>query len=358
MSETARALGQMVGREDVKMNPREEIVALLRGQVACPVISCLGQLGWIDRMLEGPFDVRDFGPSVDPRVFRSIMTYLRSMGLLQRTIDQRLTTTVVGQQVLRRYGAFCIINSYESYMQRVRSLLVPNGERKPQVDRLRNVIGSGALHTRKFFVPALDLLAAQPFTRVVDVGCGDGRFLLTCLERFPDASLLAVDLSPVAVEETSRRLRMLPSKPEVHGVVADGADVACWSQHLQRLATSRGSTLISLWFLVHEISHGEVQVVVDFFRRLHSLCPGATVLMGEVVRIHEDWLAFGKSESVLPELTLLHELSGQGLLSWAEWQQIADEIPYIIVNKRLFDHFRGPDDTTQPSSFVWCLDPR
>src|SRR5688572_19722769 len=34
-----------------KVNPREEIVSLLRGQVACPVISCLGQLGWIDRML-------------------------------------------------------------------------------------------------------------------------------------------------------------------------------------------------------------------------------------------------------------------------------------------------------------------
>jgi hypothetical protein len=45
-------------------------------------------------------------------------------------------------------------------------------------------------------------------------------------------------------------------------------------------------------------------------------------------------------------------------MTWAEWQEIPREILYTIVNKRLFEQFRDSDETTQPSSFVWCLHPR
>ena len=336
-------------------NPREAIIGLLRGQIACPLISCLGQLGWLERIMQGPFDLDSFGPGIDPKTLRSVMTYLTSIRLVSAQGDTTFTTTPLGAKVFRRYGAFCILHSYEDYLVRLRSLLVPDGSPRPRVDRLRNVVGSGALHDRKFFVPALELLGSEPYELIADVGCGNGQFLLGCLNRFPRASVVAIDLSAIAVEETVNRIGRASAETAITGVVADGADVAEWSAHLQPAGQRARRALVSLWFLVHEISQGDVRVVVDFFRTLHAHCPDATVLMGEVVRMPEDLLADNRSQSLLPELTLLHDLSGQGLLSWPQWQSVLREIPYAITRQRQFDVLVGPDGVSQPSSFVWCL---
>jgi len=335
------------------MNPREEIIGLLRGQVACPVISCLGELGWLERMTDTTFDHTSFVMNVDIKVFKSVMRYMASLQLVQRCDDGAgFVATPLGKTVFRRYGAFCILNSYEDHMHKLRSMLVPDGSRRAEVNRARNVIGSGALHERKFFVPALRLLDSSPCQFIADIGCGDGNFLHNCHRRFPEASILAVDLSSIAVEATLRRLR---ETARITGIVADGADIHAWSRHVPQ--ETGGGSLISMWFLVHEISRSDPQVVREFFHLLHEQCPDASVLMGEVVRIPPDILAHNRSASVLPELTLLHDLSRQGLLSWSEWQHIASRIPYTRAAELKFDLVCIPGDTQQPSSFVWWLTP-
>lgn len=45
----------------------------------------------------------------------------------------------------------------------------------------------------------LDLLAKEDFTSLVDVGCGDGRFLREVAQSYPDKQLLGVDVSERAI---------------------------------------------------------------------------------------------------------------------------------------------------------------
>lgn len=45
----------------------------------------------------------------------------------------------------------------------------------------------------------MDLVGAEPFDSLVDVGCGDGRLLREVAERFPEADMLGVDYSEHAV---------------------------------------------------------------------------------------------------------------------------------------------------------------
>jgi SAM-dependent methyltransferase len=338
------------------MTPREEIIALLRGQVAGPVISCLGELGWLQRMTEGPFDHQSFSEPIDSKVFGSVMTYLKALDLLEPEEGSSFSATALGRSVFRRYGAFCILNSYERYMQSLRGMLIPDSSGCPQVNRKRNVIGSGALHDKKFFLPALKLLSDTPCGFIADIGCGDGSFLSHGIERFPQAGVLGVDLSPVAVEETLKRLRDHFSHVIASGVVSDGADVESWSRHVPRKCEG-GPPLISLWFLVHEISRNDPRTVIDFFGRVREHCPDATVLMGEITRMPAPVLAQNRTTSVMPELTLLHDLSRQGLLSWDTWQDIVEQIPYRKTSEVTFDVIPGPDGRTRPSSFVWCLRP-
>jgi SAM-dependent methyltransferase len=337
------------------MNPREEIIMLLRGQLACPVISCLGELGWLDRMADGPFDHTSFPESLNPAAFRSVMQYLATLQLIDLEPD-RYRTTSLGARVFRRAGAFCILNSYESYMRQLRSLLLPDDTPSPEVCRKRNVIGSGAMHGRKFFVPALAMLEDQRYDVIADVGCGDGQFLSQCSEHFPEAQLLGIDLSPIAVEETLARLQHTRNPKSLRGITANGADIDDWSEHVLN-ACPHGLPLISMWFLLHEISQGRTDVVVEFFTKLHARCPRATLLIGEVVKHSVATLARYRSTSVLPELTLLHELSGQGLLSWDEWQEVARRVPYRISGQQVFDAFLLESGEIIPSNFIWKLTP-
>lgn len=69
-----------------------------------------------------------------------------------------------------------------------RSLLIPDRQRQLEV----------VLRVVRFHCP-------QP-RRIVDVGCGDGILLATLLESFPDACGVAVDFSPLMLEQARRRL--------------------------------------------------------------------------------------------------------------------------------------------------------
>jgi Methyltransferase domain len=340
-------------------NAREEIIALLRGQIACPLISTLGELGWLDTMAAGTFGHNSFPGPVDAGVFQAVMAYLAALQLVEgHGNDTGFRMTPLGRRVFKRYGTFCILNSYESYMRSLAALLIPDGSARPEVNRARNVIGSGAIHSRKFFEDAFQMLGDESYQMIVDVGCGDGKFLSGCMRIFPAAKLLAVDLSSTAVDQTMHRILHEEPARQIEGVVANGADISAWASGIDRAAESGARTLISCWFLIHEISRGEVGIVADYFAQLRRRCPRARVLVGEVVRLTQETLALNREGSVLPELTLLHDLSRQGLLQWDQWQQVAAEIPYARRAQRQFDVVQTETGASVPSSFIWYLEPR
>lgn len=346
-------------RTDVQRasSPREEIISLLRGQLACPVISCLEELGWLEHMLEAPFDHTTFPGAPDEAAFHSVMRYLTALQLLE--FGQGLyRVTALGTTVFRRSGAFCILHSYEAYTRQLRTLLLPDGTRRPEVSRRRNVLGSGVMHGRKFFKPALELLGNEQVDVIADVGCGDGEFLARCATSFPGAHLVGIDLSEVAVNVTRTRFQKAGQDTRFSGLIANGADIHAWVGPALALA-KHGRLLISMWFLLHEFSENRVHVVATFLRRLQHACPNAIVIIGEVVKHSAETLRLNRGSSVLPELTLVHELSGQGLLTWDQWQEVVARVPYQIERQLLFDELVPSDGgELMPSNFIWKLVPR
>ena len=208
------------------MNPRQEIVSLLRGYAACPVLSLLGEMGVLDRLLDGGCTVEAF-PAKAGAAAGDVLRYLEGLGLIRPESGVHhtaFTATPLGQAVFRRSGTFSLLHSYSDYFERLRNLLTGQGP-LPEVNRLRNVLGSGRLHARKFFPAALHVLDAIRPGAVADVGCGDGCFLSSALARCPGASGVAVDRSEVAVKTALDRLK----GRSVRGMVADGADVGAWA---------------------------------------------------------------------------------------------------------------------------------
>jgi SAM-dependent methyltransferase len=335
------------------LNPREELIALIRGFAACPVLSGLGERGLLDRMVRGPFTAADFPEVQNPALLDATLDYLVGLGLLAAD-GETYSATPLGRSVFDRFGACCLIYSYREYFERLPELLfAPPDVGRPAVDRRRNVLGSGQLHARKLFPTAYRFLAGRRVDRIIDVGCGDGHFLEGFLLDNPEAAAVGVDLSETAAAATRGRFaREAPGR--VGAVVADGADVAAWAA---AAPPANGRTVVSLWFVVHEFTGGKPARAVEFFRRLHEHFPGAEVVLGEIVRIPPEALAAAHRGSIMPEFMLFHALSGQGVLTWEQHREVLREIPYELVNEQTFDPVAAGEGEVVPSSFIWYLRP-
>jgi hypothetical protein len=342
------------------LNPREEIVSLLRGFFACPIITSLGKQGILDRFVEGPFTISDFPAIEDQELFQYVLEYLMNIGLLERDGQGSAATyrsTELGTKVYKRYGSFILLHSYRSVMYEMESLLFEGGTSRPQCDRLENVIGSGLTNGRKFFPRALDMLRTLDLRFIGDVGCGDGGFLSRVIEAFPEVDVVASDISDIAIKQTLKNLRSRFPQAHVSSVLTDAMNVELWAGEMaDRIRLVEGDAAISMWYLVHEISRKSVDRVVDFFGRIHSVCPRAHIIVGEIVNIDTSILSEKRHGSIMPEFLLFHDISGQGVLNWGQYQTILERIPYRLQADARFDLIET-DHGEVPTGFIWHLCP-
>lgn len=335
---------------------RGKLVALLRGYFACPVIATLGELDMAERMLEGDFSVADWDSSPHIEMISALFRYLHSIGLLTRGTTGEYALTAEGRTCVGRNGAFSLLMSYAEYFQELPTVLA-GGTTKPSVNRRRNVHGSGQLHSKKFFPAAFDLFSSSAPAAIIDIGCGDGRFLALARDRWPGLTAFGVDLSETAVEETKRRLGPMPDSGLV-AVAANGYEVATWSQATPESIRRSPGLVISMWFVGHEFSEGSPEKMVAFFSAVYANFPQAQVVLGEINNIPVKILAEDHDLSIMPEFLLFHELSGQGVLSWEMWLAILANIPYALIAERRFDEVRSSSGETIPASFIWLLEPK
>ena len=307
-------------------------------------------------MSESCFSCATF-PEAEPATTNSVFKYLAALGLLVERCEAagHYVASDLGRKVFARHGSFCILNSYQNFFQDLTSLLlVSNLGGKPVVNRFRNVLGSGQLHSRKFFSPALQMLAGRSFPFLVDLGCGNGQFLQQAIELKLARKLGGVDVSHVAVTATATKVGGARACVCLHAVEADAYVVSIWSK---KLPWYKEAGLFSLWFVLHEFSRSDPRVVLRFLREINSRYPSAELILGELVKLPDHALANNRTESIMPEFLFFHELSGQGVLSWPEWQEIRRTMPFQVVTERYLDSILVEDGTTLPSSFIWHLKP-
>lgn len=191
--------------------------------------------------------------------------------------------------------------------------------------------GSRQLHGKKFFPAALDCLQSNSPAVLIDIGCGDGAFLECICTRWPTLVTFGLDLSDTAV------------------AIARGRAVSSWSISVPPELRDTDSLVISMWFVGHEFSAGSIDVMVRFFQDLNRAFPKAKILLGEINNIAPSDLAHNRDLSIMPEYLLFHELSGQGVLAWADWQLILQQIPYRLEKECRFDDVTSASGATIPA---------
>jgi SAM-dependent methyltransferase len=343
-----------------RFNVKEELVLLVRGFFATPILSALARLGALDAMAaRSSFVAADFSDIPNTALLDAALRYLLRAGLLESVPEQDAgyRVTELGRQIFRRWSSFLPPHSYKDYMHHFfDDLQIADAHAQREVDRFENILGSGRTHER-YFPSLLSFIRRRiPCDTLVDVGCGDGQFLEHAMRALPATQAVGIDLSPVSVTATQARLQTtFPGRASLTAV-ANATDIASWSEAVARIGQS-SQLVISMWFVLHEISHRDPHLVEQFLIQVHRRYPTAHLVVGELVRNDAALLARRRKDSIMPEYLLFHDLSGQGPLTWREYRSVLAGIPYRLAFEQRFDELESPGSEKEPATFVWLLSP-
>ena len=342
-----------------KINPRSELIYLMRGFFSLPVIISLSQNNVLKKILTSQVNAEKFKKIKNKNFLNSMFNYLANLGILKKKISKgkvNFNVTILGKKILNRIGSFHLLNSYSPFISNINKILDQKSKTNIGCDREENVLGSGLTNGRKFFPKSFEFFKRDEFDIIADIGCGDGEYLSRSINYFSKADFFASDISQKALTECKKKLKTKTKR--ISFFRSDAYNVKKWSKILNKLTlNNKKRILITMWYVVHEISENDKHKIINFFKDIKKNCPNANILIGEIVNIDNLTLSKNRDISILPEFLFFHEISGQGVLKINDFNYIKRKIPYNLTNSYEFDHVKNKNKKI-PSAIIWHLSPK
>jgi SAM-dependent methyltransferase len=288
------------------------VFELFEGFALTSVLSSLQQAGVLERLQAGPIPadapcVQD-GPDALPL---ATLRYLAQRGLAHER-DGAFALTPRGEAICREVGYLVWLQGgYGDVLANLGAF--STGARRYGADIQRDgrwVAAGSALIGRDDVAPhATAVLERIAFHHVVDLGCGNARFLIAAAERF-GVTGFGIDLAPEACEDATAAIAQAGLTGRVSVRCGDAGDLA-------QIPELGEADLVVAFFLLHEIFEQGREALVSYLETLAGTMPtGAHMLVAEVQPAsgapYERWR---------PEFTLLHAIMRQQLLTTDGWHE-------------------------------------
>jgi len=285
------------------------VFELFEGFALTSVLSSLQQVGLLERLQAGPVpaDASDGADGLPLATLR----YLAQRGLAQER-DGRFALTPRGESICREVGYLVWLQG--GYGQVLASLgACSAGALTYGADVVRDgrwVAAGSALIGRDDVAPhATAVLERIAFGHVVDLGCGNARFLIGAAQRF-GVTGFGIDLAPEACEDATEAIEQAGLTGRVSVRCGDAGE-------LSAIPELREADLVVAFFLLHEIfEHGREALIAYLTTLADTMPPGAHMLVAEVQPA-----SGAPGERWRPEFTLLHAVMRQQLLSAQGWHE-------------------------------------
>jgi 2-ketoarginine methyltransferase len=255
-------------------------------------------------------------------LLRASLNHLRQRDLIRYEAG-RFTLSPYGTEVCADIGYLVwLVGGYGEPLRRLESFL---GTGRPYgVDYVRDgkwVAGGAALLGGKDMVPhARKLLQEIEFSDILDLGCGNARFLINACREF-DARGVGVDISTEACADAERAVA---EAGLVGRIVITEAD----ARALDEIEALSNTDLVVTFFLLHEILAQGMDVLVRYLTELRERLPrGAHLLAAEVEPPSDEADA---PQRFTPEFTYVHAMMEQTLLSAAGWTEAFERGGFTI----------------------------
>lgn len=280
---------------------------LFEGFALTSVLASLERAGLLARLEEG-------GVPGDPAegedgLMLASLRYLAQRGVVDET-DGVFTLSQRGREICKDKGylvwlqggyghVLSALGDFSTGAQRYGSDVVRDG---------RWVADGSALIGRDDVSPhATEVLSGIDFSHVVDLGCGNARFLIAAANRF-GVTGVGVDLAPEACEDAGQAISAAGLSDKITVRCGDAGD-------LDAIPELAEADLAVAFFLLHEIFEHGRDALMAYLRKLGSIMPrGAHMLVAEVQPA-----SGAADEKWRPEFTLLHAIMRQELLTAEGW---------------------------------------
>lgn len=296
---------------------------LFQGYAISSVLASLQMAGLLPELAGAGLSQQtiDANGGDNAKLLTASLRYLANRGLIQEE-GGVFTLTGYGADVSRDVGYLVwLVGGYGEPLRRVDAFL--GGTKRYGTDYPRDgrwVADGSAVIGKTDVVPdAMDLLGRHEFHTVLDLGCGNARFLSNVCKRFGSKGI-GVDLSPAACVEAGKVIAELGMEDQVRVEVGDAGE-------LDKVPGLEEVDLVVAFFLLHEILASGRDVLVDYLKNMSKqLPPGASFLIAEV----EPPTGAVSPEYFTPEFTYIHAIMRQFLYTAEDWTSALAEGGFAI----------------------------
>lgn len=338
-----------------RIKTRQKIISLLRGFYFLPIFLNLHKLGILSKFSNNHLVNINKLKYKNINFLKGILDYLVRLDLFERK-EGSYRVSKFGIFISKRIGTMYILNSYNKIINNFPANLKRVVNKNSWCERKDNIIGSGLIHIKKFFEPSLRLINLKKTNNFLDIGCGDGTFLNVVRKSNNNINILGCDLSYVSVKQAKKKLGF--KKKDKNIFQSNAINILSIKKKLRdnKVELDKNS-VISLWFLLHEISDNSTKVIINYLKQIKKNFPETPILIGEISKLNDKSIIEQKSASIMPEFMLFHELSGQGLLSEKQYLSIFQKSSYRIKKIIKTDNLKIKN-TSSSSNFICLIEPK
>lgn len=288
------------------------VFELFEGFALASVLASLDEAGLLAQLEAGPVSPPPAGGADDPDgLMLAAVRYLAQRDLAEER-DGSFALTARGQAVCKDKGYLVWLQGgYGHVLAGLGDFITGARRYGTDVERAGRWVAEGsALIGRGDVAPhAVEVLSGIGFHHVVDLGCGNARFLIGAAQRF-GVTGVGVDLSPEACEDAATMIADAELTGKVVVRCGDAGD-------LDAIPELAEADLVVAHFLLHEIFEHGREALIGYLTKLGTLMPaGAHMLVAEVQPA-----SGAPDERWRPEFTLLHAIMRQELLDADGWHE-------------------------------------
>jgi len=263
----------------------------------------------------GIASVEDRGRAAADLLIASLR-YLVQRGVAREAAGT-FTLTSYGEALYRDRGFLLwLASGYGEPLRQLGSMLTGGKRYGDDVTRDGRWVADGtALMAKRYILPgAMALLSRLSFGNILDLGCGNARFLIAVCHA-SGARGIGVDVSPAAYAEAEKAVADAGLRDRIQLALGD-------VRALDEIPDIADVDLVVAFFLLHEfIAVGRDSLTAYLSGLSRRLPPGAGMVVGEVEPPAEGT----ESQVFTPEFSYIHAVMRQRLLSADDWTRVLDE---------------------------------
>lgn len=314
----------------------ERALPLIRGYAQTTCVWTLLNVGFFDDLAAaGSLNLADYcrQKGLNPHVLESVLSYLDGV----RLVDFDQTSGAVGltkrsrELLAEPRGLFELLYAYEPVFVELESMLRGKKEYGRDVQRRTRWVGlgSGRLCRQLPYPVMMDMVVRWGRRNVLDLGCGDGAFLMELARKAPEIRGVGVDLDAPVVQLANEQIASAGLSDRLTAKVADMFDLAGSG------AGAGPVDCLTACDTFHEYLWDGDDRVVGLLAGLKAAFPNAVFVIGEFCKQSHESLR--RRPTAFLEHHLFHQLTNQRIESADRWLEIFHRAGLHVREEKVFD---------------------